>query len=78
MLVTVTHVCDDFRREMLFSSFNNVFLTIISMFYGDFPLATTPLGWIVGSQLNVNGRQVLSFRGVPFAEPPIGQLRFKV
>ena len=39
----------------------------------------TTLGSIRGSSLVSNSsRHVLSFRGVPYAEPPVGLLRFQV
>lgn len=43
------------------------------------PLVTIPLGKISGSlMISSSGRPFLSFRGIPFAQPPIGDLRFKV
>jgi len=43
-------------------------------------LVTIPsLGQVRGSLMNsVGGRQFLAFRGIPYAKPPIGNLRFKV
>lgn len=35
------------------------------------------MGEIEGSVIDVNGKKVHAFYGVPFAEPPIGPLRFK-
>lgn len=37
------------------------------------------LGEIFGSRMtSSSGRKFSAFRGVPYAEPPVGQLRFKV
>ena len=37
------------------------------------------LGLVRGSQLStVSGRTFHAFRGIPYAEPPVGSLRFKV
>lgn len=37
----------------------------------------TSCGRIKGSPLNVNGRRVYQYLGIPYAEPPVGDLRFK-
>lgn len=53
----------------------------ILMIYGiDEPLVTIPaLGQVRGSFLkSVNGRRFLAFRGIPYAKPPVGNLRFEV
>jgi len=43
------------------------------------PITTTPLGRIVGSLMySASGRRFQSFRGIPYALPPVGKLRFKV
>lgn len=43
------------------------------------PVISTNLGDIRGSVLNSRlGREFFAFRGVPYAEPPIDDLRFKV
>lgn len=43
------------------------------------PVVETKLGKLKGAYRdNVDGGQYISFRGVPFAEPPTGELRFKV
>ena len=40
---------------------------------------TTDLGKVKGSkQLSSKGKTYYSFHGIPFAKPPIGELRFKV
>jgi len=43
-------------------------------------LITIPaLGQVRGSFLkSVNGRRLVSFRGIPYAKPPVGNLRFEV
>lgn len=45
------------------------------------PLVVTipDLGQVRGSFLtSVNGRRLLAFRGIPYAKPPVGNLRFEV
>ena len=44
------------------------------------PLVAIPtLGLVRGSRMSsFNGREFLAFRGIPYAEPPVGELRFKV
>jgi Carboxylesterase type B len=43
------------------------------------PVVITSLGALRGSILTSRlGRQIYSFRGVRFAQPPVGNLRFKV
>ena len=43
-------------------------------------IVNTPLGKIKGSYHFTSrlGKQILSFRGIRYAEPPIGQQRFQV
>lgn len=42
-------------------------------------LVVTPLGKIRGSQMaSASGRKFLAFRGIPYAESPVDQLRFQV
>ncbi|KAH7933080.1 hypothetical protein HPB49_007922 [Dermacentor silvarum] len=37
---------------------------------------TTRLGRVRGNQLEMLGRKVEEYRGIPFAQPPVGRLRF--
>lgn len=47
--------------------------------YNDNPIVNTPSGRLKGSLLySWTNKRIYSFRGVPFAEPPVGNLRFKV
>ena len=42
-------------------------------------LVNTKFGAVKGFvEKAVNGREFFSFKGIPFAEPPVGKLRFKV
>ena len=44
------------------------------------PLVTiTHLGQVRGSRMSsFNQREFIAFRGIPYAQPPVGELRFKV
>lgn len=45
----------------------------------DTPLVATEYGPVLGSVgFSVSGRPFNSFRGIPYAAPPIGDLRFRV
>lgn len=45
----------------------------------DAPLVNTPLGDIAGSwRKSFDGRRFAAFEGIPYAKPPIGELRFEV
>ncbi|GBM06215.1 Neuroligin-4, X-linked [Araneus ventricosus] len=63
-------------------------LLLVTIFYlclsalgqedGDYPVVTTKSGRIRGKILKLtNGKEVAAFLGVFFAEPPVGELRFK-
>ena len=42
-------------------------------------IVSTPIGQIEGSSMKSStGREFLAFRGIPYAKPPIGDLRFQV
>jgi hypothetical protein len=46
---------------------------------GDPLVVRTAKGYLKGSILTSRkGKSIYSFRGVPFAQPPVGNLRFKV
>lgn len=56
-----------------------LFLLPIFSFGQDGPVVNTPLGSMKGTLRNSwRGTQFYSFRGVRYAEPPTGELRFKV
>lgn len=43
------------------------------------PIVDTPMGRFRGSMMqSTAGREFLAFRGIRYAKPPVGQLRFKV
>lgn len=51
----------------------------IPVFCGDGPIVNTPLGRILGTiQKSRKGIDFYSFRGIRYADPPVGDLRFKV
>ncbi|XP_042147880.1 cholinesterase [Ixodes scapularis] len=43
----------------------------------DVPVVHTDLGAVAGRKLTVSGEQVDAFYGIPYAEPPVGNLRFQ-
>lgn len=61
-----------------------IFLSCIFLFSFNFikcdpPTVTLPQGELVGKALtNENGKEYFSYTGVPYAKPPVGELRFKV
>jgi len=55
-----------------------VFLCSIASSQDANPIITTPMGDVMGVQLtNDNGRTYYGFRGMPFAQPPVGDLRWE-
>jgi len=43
------------------------------------PVVTTKIGNVHGYTMKtIGGREIYAFEGIPFAEPPIGNLRFRV
>lgn len=43
------------------------------------PVVRTPLGEVAGYYMNTRGgRQISAFTAIPYAIPPVGDLRFKV
>lgn len=43
------------------------------------PLVKVKQGQLRGIiEKNINGKSFLAFRGIPYAKPPVGNLRFKV
>ena len=76
------------RRKMgLKNSGAMLFVTLFMCSFHQFvysnslePLVTIPsLGQVRGSLMSsFNQREFLAFRGIPYAQPPVGDLRFKV
>lgn len=62
-------------RKMLILS---VFLCQVVFSFG--VEVSTPKGKIVGSEnrKSRDGRVIYSFTGIPYAKPPVGELRYKV
>ncbi|GFQ96626.1 esterase FE4 [Trichonephila clavata] len=57
--------------------FLNIFREVLSQEYGT--TLTLKQGLVIGRILKTyNGRDFYAFRGIPYATPPIGLLRFKV
>jgi hypothetical protein len=47
--------------------------------YGDAPQVTVKQGTLQGHYLTSrNGRRFVGFQGVPYAKPPLGEMRFRV
>lgn len=43
------------------------------------PVVNTKYGTVFGSsELSRNNRSYMSFKGIPYAKPPVGELRFQV
>ncbi|OWF47762.1 fatty acyl-CoA hydrolase precursor, medium chain-like [Mizuhopecten yessoensis] len=42
-----------------------------------FPIVNTPSGPVKGVVVPVNGQDIVQFRNIPFAQPPVGNLRFE-
>lgn len=42
-----------------------------------YPVVTTSAGDISGKKMNIEGNDVTAFLGIPYAEPPVGDQRFK-
>ncbi|XP_060523214.1 uncharacterized protein LOC132700111 [Cylas formicarius] len=66
------------RRMFVISLFVVLYEISIGKGDGNFPVVTTPLGKIQGSLLKSRlGKTIYSFRGIRYAQPPIGELRFQ-
>lgn len=76
--------CFDYRHAIMnFYIFSCVFLLInIKLMEAHHKISTvigTEEGLLRGTvQSSFNGKKYLAFKGVPYAKPPIGSLRFKV
>lgn len=62
---------------------NNFFVLILFLFLvyskADSPIVKTSLGTILGTlKQSDEGRDYASFEGIPYAKPPVDDLRFKV
>lgn len=53
------------------------FVTASSSSSSDAPVVHTDQGDILGRKLSLSARHVDAFYGIPFAEPPVGKLRFQ-
>lgn len=52
---------------------------ILKFLADDAPTVTTSLGVVQGSWAqSIDGRTYAAFEGIPYAEKPVGQLRFEV
>lgn len=52
-------------------------LFVLAEAYNSDPIITTSKGKVRGMRINVYDKQVDTFLGIPFAKPPVGNLRFK-
>ncbi|KAL1418009.1 hypothetical protein MTO96_005995 [Rhipicephalus appendiculatus] len=50
---------------------------IVPCYFASDVVKETRLGWIKGNRLEVLGRAVDEFRGIPYAQPPLDALRFR-
>ncbi|CAG9837939.1 unnamed protein product [Diabrotica balteata] len=72
--------CDEETDEILtFEDLQRDEGIIVYYVNGDEPLVKTPQGTVQGYYKNSFGeRQFLAFEGIPYAKPPVGNLRFAV
>lgn len=53
--------------------------SLLNMIFGEDVLVEVQQGWLPGKLVGaVTGDYFYSFKGIPYAKPPIGSLRFKV
>ncbi|KAK9731491.1 Carboxylesterase family [Popillia japonica] len=69
----------EIHRIRFAASFLLVLLLIIGVSGEDsLPLVEISNGWVQGThQTSYNGRVYSSFQGIPYAQPPVGELRFE-
>lgn len=55
-----------------------VFLLFLGLSLGDVPTVVTPNGVVKGQiKQSYKGRDYMAFEGIPYAKPPVGELRFE-
>lgn len=55
------------------------FIILLIISFGNAVLIKTPQGNITGTtRKSLSGREIHAFLGIPYAKPPVGDLRFKV
>ncbi|XP_063634693.1 juvenile hormone esterase-like [Cydia splendana] len=71
-------VCGNKAISVLISLGIVVTLVCVSVSADDSPVVETPLGPVRGHSLNTRGkRNISAFTSIPYAQPPVGELRFK-
>ncbi|EEC10917.1 acetylcholinesterase, putative [Ixodes scapularis] len=81
MNVLMPQVC----RTAQFRNVLQVFILYVMVYFadstkpvaGDVPIVRTDLGLVAGERITIGDRMVDAFLGIPYAKPPVGDLRFK-
>ncbi|CAN7999494.1 unnamed protein product, partial [Ixodes hexagonus] len=72
------YVVGEVFRKIVLSNTACIFIvTGLISAEGDVPIVRTDTGLVAGERITVGDRLVDAFMGIPYAEPPVGDLRFR-